>query len=205
VRTGGYLAVETGGAERLRVTATGEVVVQNQDLLGTPTVLRVLWGNGGTGATQVIIQAGANQAGVNLLEWWSNGATVLFGGIDGAGNLFVNTHTTLGDDPGDEVTVNAGTVKLLNIPPAAATDGVLRINTATGEVTRSTVAAIISAAGIIRGSYSIPFPPGGSSFNYHRPWQYPAGGDCDGDAGGTGRWDNLPAHGDQRCSRVNYG
>jgi hypothetical protein len=54
VRTGGYLAVETGGWERLRVTATGEVVVQNQEP---------------TGATKVIIRAGANQSGVNLLEW----------------------------------------------------------------------------------------------------------------------------------------
>jgi hypothetical protein len=48
------------------------------------------------GATQVIIQAGENQSGVNLLEWWDNEGTVL-GGIDDAGNLFVNTNTTLGD------------------------------------------------------------------------------------------------------------
>jgi hypothetical protein len=55
----------------------------------------------------------------------------------------------------------AGTVALPNIPPsAAATDDVLRIDPATGEVKRSTVAAIISA-GIIKGSFSIP--PGSSS------------------------------------------
>jgi hypothetical protein len=60
VRTGGYLAVETGGWERLRVEATGEVVVRNQDPAG---------------ATRVIIRAGANQSGVNLLEW-----------VDGLGN-----------------------------------------------------------------------------------------------------------------------
>jgi hypothetical protein len=61
----------------------------------------------------------------------------------------------------------AGTVALPNIPTtAAATDEVLRINPATGEVTRSTAAAVISAAGIFRGSfptsglsvYTIPVP-----------------------------------------------
>jgi hypothetical protein len=72
VRTSGYLAVETGGAERLRVTAAGDVVVQNQ-AAGTPTtVLRVLGGNGGAGATQVVLQAGANQSGVDLLQWQNN-------------------------------------------------------------------------------------------------------------------------------------
>jgi hypothetical protein len=60
----------------------------------------------GTGATKVIIQAGANQSGVNLLEWQDAVGTVL-GRIDGAGNLFVNTNTTLGDAAGDVVVFNA--------------------------------------------------------------------------------------------------
>jgi hypothetical protein len=77
VRTGGYLAVETGGWERLRVTATGEVVVQNQEP---------------TGATKVIIQAGANQSGVNLLEWQDNLGNIL-GVIDAGGLVGIGTTT----------------------------------------------------------------------------------------------------------------
>jgi hypothetical protein len=59
----------------MRVTADGEIVVHwNEDAVWDTdcTVLRVLGRNGGAGATQVIIQAGANQAGVNLLEWRDN-------------------------------------------------------------------------------------------------------------------------------------
>jgi hypothetical protein len=100
---------------------------------------------------------------VNLLEWWDNTGTVVLGGIDEAGNLFVNTNTTLGDDPGDEVTVNAGRVRLPNIPSVSTATDVLVLDG--GEVKRSTVAAIISA-GIIKGSfptsglsvYNIPVP-----------------------------------------------
>jgi hypothetical protein len=63
------LPIITNNVERMRIKATGEVVVQNQ-AGGTPTtVLQVLGGNNGTGATKVIIQAGANQGGQNLLEW----------------------------------------------------------------------------------------------------------------------------------------
>jgi hypothetical protein len=51
------LVIRTNNTERMRITATGEVVVQNQDP---------------TGATKVIIRAGANQSGVNLLEWQNN-------------------------------------------------------------------------------------------------------------------------------------
>jgi hypothetical protein len=61
------LVIRTDNVERMRVTATGDVVVQNQ--AGGTTVLRVLGGGGGTGATQVVLQAGAGQSGVNLLEW----------------------------------------------------------------------------------------------------------------------------------------
>jgi hypothetical protein len=200
VRTSGYLAVETGGAERLRVTAAGDVVVQNQAAGAPTTVLRVLGGNGGAGATQVVLQAGTGQSGVNLLEWrdgtgqligviddagfmgigvnnagfggiaaylhvysntaqpaavfengivrigniggsgvsagpdlqvwdepgatqvilqlgtaqtgvnlleWQNAVGTVLGGIDDAGNLFVNTNTTLGDAAGDVVVFNA--------------------------------------------------------------------------------------------------
>jgi cytoskeletal protein CcmA (bactofilin family) len=79
------LVLVTNNVERLRVEGTGEVVVQNQ-AAGTPTtVLRVLGGNGGAGATQVVIQAGANQAGVNLLEWRDNLGSIL--GVIGAGGL----------------------------------------------------------------------------------------------------------------------
>jgi hypothetical protein len=61
----------------------------------------------------------------------------------------------------------AGTVALPNIPPsAAATDDVLRIDPATGEVKKSTVAALISA-GIIKGSFSIE--TSGSSFTISVP------------------------------------
>jgi hypothetical protein len=46
--------------------------VQNQ-AAGTPTtVLRVLGGGGGAGATQVVLQAGAGQSGVDLLQWRNN-------------------------------------------------------------------------------------------------------------------------------------
>jgi hypothetical protein len=73
------LALYTNNTERMRITAAGNVVVQNQ-ATGTPTtVLQVLGGNNGAGATQVIIEAGANQAvaGVNLLEWQNNGGLPL--------------------------------------------------------------------------------------------------------------------------------
>jgi hypothetical protein len=220
-----------------------------------------VYDEGLTGATKVIIQAGDNQGTVNLLEWQNSGGTVL-GGIDAAGNLFVNTNTTLGDAAGDVVTVNAGTVALPNIPdgstatevlvwnagnverrsaeglawlltgnsgtdpavnflgttdaqplvirtdnvervritatgevgigtstPAAtlhvagtvalpnipssstATDEVLRIDPATGEVKRSTAADVISAAGVIKGSYSIT--TSGSSFTISVPGVLP--------------------------------
>ncbi len=235
VRTSGYLAVETGGAERLRVTAAGDVVVQNQ-AAGTPTtVLRVLGGNGGAGATQVVLQAGTGQSGVNLLEWrdgtgqligviddagfmgigvnnagfggiaaylhvysntaqpaavfengivrigniggsgvsagpdlqvwdepgatqvilqlgtaqtgvnlleWQDAVGTVLGGIDDAGNLFVNTNTTLGDAATDAVTVNAGTVALPNIPSGSTATEVLVWNA--GNVEHRSASGLIS-------------------------------------------------------------
>jgi hypothetical protein len=75
----------------MRVTATGDVVVQNQ-AGGTPTtVLRVLGGNGGTGATQVVLQAGAGQGGVNLLEW-RDGTGQLIGVIDPSGFMGIGVN-----------------------------------------------------------------------------------------------------------------
>jgi hypothetical protein len=67
----------------------------------------------------------------------------------------------------------AGTVALPNIPPAAATDDVLRIDPATGEVKRSTAADVISAAGIIKGS--VPIPPGSSSITISVPGDIQSG------------------------------
>jgi hypothetical protein len=95
-------------------------------------------------------------AGMNLLEWVDNSGNIL-GVIDADGRVGIGTST-----PAATLHV-AGTVALPNIPlSAAATDEVLRIDPATGEVKRSPVAAIISG-GIIRGSFSIP-ASGGSSF-----------------------------------------
>jgi hypothetical protein len=86
------LVIRTDNTERMRITATGDVVVQNQ-APGTPTtVLQVLGGNGGTGATQVVLQAGAGQSGVNLLEWRDNLGNIL-GVIDADGLVGIGTAT----------------------------------------------------------------------------------------------------------------
>jgi hypothetical protein len=86
------LRVSTNGIERLRVEGSGDVVVQNQ-AAGTPTtVLRVLGGGGGAGATQVVLQAGAGQSGVNLLEWRDNLGNIL-GVIDADGLVGIGTAT----------------------------------------------------------------------------------------------------------------
>jgi hypothetical protein len=113
-----------------------------------------VYDEGLTGATKVIIQAGDNQGTVNLLEWQDNTGTIL-GVIDADGRVGIGTST-----PTATLHV-AGTVKLPNIPPAAAADEVLRIDPATGEVKRSTAAALVSA-GIIKGSF--PIAASGSSF-----------------------------------------
>jgi hypothetical protein len=106
--------------------------------------------------------------------------SVIFAGADGAlsqdnANFFwddVNNRLGIGTNAPTATLHVAGTVALPNIPTAAATDGVLRINTTTGEVTRSTVAAIISA-GIIKGSFSIP--PGSSSVTITVPGDIQSG------------------------------
>jgi hypothetical protein len=103
--------------------------------------------------------------------------SVIFAGADGSlsqdnANFFwddANNRLGIGTNTPATTLHVAGTVELPNIPTAAATDEVLRINTATGEVRRSTAAAVISAAGIIRGSYSIQVPPGGDSFTISVP------------------------------------
>jgi cytoskeletal protein CcmA (bactofilin family) len=71
------LVIRTDNTERLRVTAAGDVVVQNQATGAPTTVLRVLGGNNGAGATQVVLQAGANQSGVDLLQWRNNSGAPL--------------------------------------------------------------------------------------------------------------------------------
>jgi len=101
--------------------------------------------------------------------------SVIFAGADGPlsqdnANFFcddANNWLGIGTSSPTATLHVAGTVALPNIPTAAATDEVLRIDPATGEVTRSTVAAVISAAGIIRGSYSITTPD--SSFTITVP------------------------------------
>jgi hypothetical protein len=86
------LVLVTNNVERMRITETGEVVVQNQ-AAGTPTtVLRVLGGNNGAGATQVVLQAGTGQGGVNLLEWQDNLGNTL-GVIDNSGLVGIGTAT----------------------------------------------------------------------------------------------------------------
>jgi hypothetical protein len=96
---GDALALYTDNAERVRITAAGEVVVQNQ-AGGTPTtVLQVLGGNNGAGATRVIIQAGANQGGEKLLEWRANSGDIL-GVIDADGLVGIGT-----DAPGHKLHV----------------------------------------------------------------------------------------------------
>jgi hypothetical protein len=172
----------------------------------------------GTGATKVIIQAGANQAGVNLLEWQDNtGLPVGF--IDNAGNvaigdvndpgfpgagayLHVYSNTAqpaaifqrgvvgigtgapaiggpvlhvVGENPGAAARFEAGAagstpLELQGVPTAAATDEVLRIDPATGEVKKSTVAAVVSA-GVIKGSF--PIAASGSSFTISVPGVLP--------------------------------
>jgi hypothetical protein len=105
----------------------------------------------------------ADQNGV-LLNWetttTANEPRIVVANGDLANPVF------LVDREGD-VTVRGTTVALPNIPTAAATDEVLRIDPATGEVKRSTAADVISAAGIIKGSFSITTP--GSSFTISVP------------------------------------
>jgi hypothetical protein len=155
-------------SQRLHVRGNGSVsavFVEGGVGVGTVNPLATLhvYDEGLTGATKVIIQAGDNQGTVNLLEWQDNLGTIL-GVIDADGRVGIGTST-----PTATLHV-AGTVKLPNIPPAAATDEVLRIDPATGEVKRSTVAAVISA-GIIKGSF--PIAASGSSFTIPVPGVLP--------------------------------
>jgi len=105
------LVIRTSNVERLRVTATGNVVVQNQ----APT-----------GATKVIIQAGANQSGVNLLEWQDNLGNIL-GVIDANGLVGIGTATpgqnlhVEGNGSVSAVFVNGG-VGVGTINPSATLD-----------------------------------------------------------------------------------
>jgi len=204
-----YLHVYSNAAQPAAIFENGSVGIgTNAPAFGSTLHIYDARTAPGTGATKVIIQAGANQAGVNLLEWQDNtGLPVGF--IDNAGNvaigdvndpgftgagayLHVYSNTAqpaaifqrgvvgigtgapvpggpvlhvVGENPGAAARFEAGAgstpLELQGVPTAAATDEVLRIDPATGEVTRSTAAAVISA-GIIKGSF--PIAASGSSF-----------------------------------------
>jgi hypothetical protein len=89
------LVVRTNNFERLRVTSSGIVQIQNQ-ASGTPTTqLHVLGGNNGTGATEVVVQAGQSQGSTNLIEWRDQSGTPL-GAIDPSGFVGIGIASSLG-------------------------------------------------------------------------------------------------------------
>jgi hypothetical protein len=98
----------------------------------------------------------------------------------GVGVGTVNPLATLhvfGENPGVaaarfEANVGSTPLELQGVPTAAATDEVLRIDPATGEVRRSTAADVVSA-GIIKGSF--PIPPGSSSVTISVPGDIQSG------------------------------
>jgi adenylosuccinate synthase len=140
----------TRNVERMRITEAGEVVVQNR----APN-----------GATKVIIQAGANQGTENLLQWSDTTGNVL-GRIDYAGNLFVNTNTTLGDAAGDTVRVNARTVELPNIPSGSTATEVLVWKSSDSTVERRAASGLISGFAWMLTGNSITSAWNGSSGNF---------------------------------------
>ncbi|MCX8051231.1 MAG: hypothetical protein N3B17_04975 [Chlorobi bacterium] len=77
----------TNNAERMRITESGIVRIQNQATGGT-TEFHVRPGNGNK--TQMILQFGSNQIGTDLLQWQNEIGTVI-GRIDAAGNLAIGT------------------------------------------------------------------------------------------------------------------
>jgi len=208
---GAYLHVYSNTAQPAAIFENGAVGIgTNAPAFGSTLHIYDARTAAGTGATKVIIQAGANQAGVNLLEWQDNTGLPI-GFIDNAGNvaigdvnapgflgagayLHVYSNTAqpaaifqrgvvgigtgtpaiggpvlhvVGENPGPAARFEAGVVgstplELQGVPTAAAADEVLRIDPTTGEVTKSTAAAVVSA-GIIKGSYTITST--GSSFN----------------------------------------
>jgi hypothetical protein len=89
----------TAPVQRLHVDGHGSVAavfVEGRVGVGTFNPLATLHvydeGTLTPGATQVIIQAGANQSGVNLLEWWDNSGNIL-GVIDADGLVGIGTAT----------------------------------------------------------------------------------------------------------------
>ncbi|GIV53724.1 MAG: hypothetical protein KatS3mg039_0242 [Candidatus Kapaibacterium sp.] len=89
------LVVRTNNLERMRVTSSGIVQIQNQ-ASGTPTTqFHVLGGNNGAGATEVVVQAGQNQLNTNLIEWRDQYGTPL-GAIDPSGFVGIGISTSLG-------------------------------------------------------------------------------------------------------------
>ncbi|KXB96825.1 MAG: hypothetical protein AA908_10165 [Chlorobi bacterium NICIL-2] len=89
------LVVRTNNLERMRVTSSGIVQIQNQ-ASGTPTTqFHVLGGNNGTGATEVVVQAGQSQGSTNLIEWRDQSGTPL-GAIDPNGFVGIGIASSLG-------------------------------------------------------------------------------------------------------------
>jgi adenylosuccinate synthase len=158
--------------QKLHVVGNGTVsavFVEGGVGVGTVNPLATLHvydeGTSTPGATKVIIQAGANQGGEKLLEWRDNSGTVELGGIDAAGNLFVNTNTTLGDAAGDTVRVNARTVELPNIPSGSTATDVL-VRTGTGNVEHRSASGLIGGFAWMLTGNSITSAWNGSSGNF---------------------------------------
>jgi hypothetical protein len=88
---GDALALYTNNAERVRITAGGNVGIGTTNPLATLHVYDE--GTLTPRATQVIIQAGDNQGRVDLLQWQSNSGTIL-GVIDPDGLVGIGTADT---------------------------------------------------------------------------------------------------------------
>jgi hypothetical protein len=192
-----YLHVYSNTAQPAAVFENGAVGIGTSapDMASTLHIHDARPAGPGTGATRVIIQAGTNQAGTNLLEWQDEFG-VPIGVIDNAGfvgigvstpgfpgisaylhvysngaqpaAIFENGPVGIGTNapalgPSLHVVGNGGNtpLRLGNVPAAAATDEVLRIDPATGDVHKSTVAAMLAPM-IIRGSF--PITAAGQSF-----------------------------------------
>jgi len=89
------LVVRTNNIERMRVTSSGILQVQNQ-ASGTPTTeLQLLAGNSGAGASRLVVRAGTAQSVVNLFEWRDN-TNNLIGVIDPSGFVGIGISSSIG-------------------------------------------------------------------------------------------------------------
>ncbi|MCS7177641.1 MAG: hypothetical protein NZ960_08555, partial [Candidatus Kapabacteria bacterium] len=156
----GFVGIQTAPIAPLHVHGGGAVTAFFEDGTvhigtGTPSASgQELHVQDAAGSTLMIIQASTTQS-TNLLEWQDAGGNVL-GVIDEAGQVGIGTGL-LGPQRPLHVVGVGGTspVRLENVPTAAATDEVLRIEPGTGDVTKSTVAALLAPV-IVRGSFSVP-------------------------------------------------